>query len=145
MSLTPHQVGRDFSSYSRVCSLPAKATNKKWLCFMSAKKCFLRISGTSTRRCRLSSPSSNSALLRLLQSFWIHLLLSPLPRWSTLEWMPPTHISRSHGRRKCASTTVPDSNEESDNGNGDDDDDYEEEEEDEYLMLLLFSFPFLLS
>jgi hypothetical protein len=59
--------------------------------FISAKKCFLKISGTSIRRCKLSSPSSSSALLRLFRSFQILLPHSPLPRWSTLAWMLPAH------------------------------------------------------
>jgi hypothetical protein len=89
VSPSPPQAGRHFSSFSRVCSPFAKATSNPWMSFMSAKKCFLRISETSTKRCRLSSPSSSSAPSRLIRSFWIRLPHSLLPRWSTSAWTSP--------------------------------------------------------
>jgi hypothetical protein len=85
----PPRGGQPSSSSLRDRSLFAKAISKLWMWFMSAKKSFLRTSGTFTRRCRWSSTLLSSALLRHNHSSKTPLPHLLQPRWSSLAWTLP--------------------------------------------------------
>jgi hypothetical protein len=79
------------SSFSRVYSPFAKSNKQSMDVVHEHQEVLLENSGTSIRRCKFSSPSLSSVLLRPFQISRILLPPSPLPRWSILAWTLPAH------------------------------------------------------